>query len=60
MKILGMQMFPKPMADDEILASVENFTASGELYALFFMMMHMFDLQRLLYVVRMVRNHISN
>lgn len=48
------------MTDDEILASAANFTASGELYALFLMTMHTFEFSRLLHVVRLARENIPS
>ncbi|HSW38473.1 MAG TPA: hypothetical protein VLL97_03175, partial [Acidobacteriota bacterium] len=49
---------PGMMPDEELLAGTSNFTASGELYALFLMTMHTFDFSRLLHIVRMVRERI--
>lgn len=46
------------MSDEEILASATDFTASGELYALFLMTMHTFEFSRLLHVVQIVRENI--
>jgi biotin synthase len=46
------------MTDEEIVARAADFTASGELYALFLMTMHTFDMSRLLHVVRLVRETI--
>jgi biotin synthase len=49
---------PGRMEDGEILAGASSFTASRELYALFLMTMHTFDFDRLLHVVRTVREKI--
>ena len=49
---------PSMMTVPEILSSADNFTASGELYALFLMTMHTFDFSRLLDVVHAVRTSI--
>jgi biotin synthase len=49
---------PSMMTDEDILASAANFTASGELYALFLMTMHKFDFTRLLHTVQLVRKSI--
>ncbi len=46
------------MSDEDILRSADNFTASGELYALFLMTMHTFDFERLVRVVGLVRQRI--
>lgn len=46
------------MSDTDILQSADNFTASGELYALFLMTMHTFDFTRLTRTVRLVRDRI--
>lgn len=48
------------MTDDEILANATDFTASGELYALFLMTMHTFDFDRLLHVVDIARQSIPS
>ena len=49
---------PTIMSDEDIVRNAENFTSSGELYALFLMTMHTFDMQRLVQVIQMVRNRI--
>ena len=49
---------PGVLSDADILRSVADFTASGDLYALFLMTMHTFDFERLLRTVRTVRDHI--
>jgi len=49
---------PSVMSDEEILRSAETFTASDELFALFLMTMHTFDFERLIRIVRMVRERI--
>ena len=46
------------MSEEDILHSANNFTAAGELYALFLMTMHTFDFERLIHIVRMVRKQI--
>ena len=46
------------MSDEAILAAAENFTGSGDLFALSLMAMHNFDFERVLHVVRMVRSKI--
>ena len=46
------------LSDDDILARGRNFTASGELYALFLMTMHAFDFSRLLHILGIVREAI--
>ena len=46
------------MSEEDILQSADNFTAAGELYALFLMTMHTFDFERLLRIVRMLRERI--
>jgi biotin synthase len=43
------------MSDAEILCGADNFTAAGDLYALFLMTMHNFDFARLLRIVQLVR-----
>lgn len=43
------------MSFDDILAAARNFTASGDLHALFLMTMHIFDFERLIDVVRRIR-----
>jgi len=50
---------PSIMSDEDILRNADNFTASGELYALFLMTMHTFDFERLVHIVRTVRERIS-
>ena len=47
---------PKTMTDSEIIEHAINFTASGDLYALFLMTMHEFKFERLLESVRMIRS----
>ena len=49
---------PSVMSDEDILRSADNFTASGDLYALFLMTMHTFDFERLVHIVRIVRERI--
>ena len=49
---------PSVMSDEEILRSAGNFTASGDLYALFLMTMHAFDFERLAHIVRIVGERI--
>jgi len=44
------------MSDEEILKGANGFTSTGDLYALFLMTMHTFDVVRLLHTVRMVRD----
>lgn len=46
------------MTDEELLATALDFTRSGELCALFLMTMHRFDFDRLVRIVRMVRERI--
>ncbi|MDF9829146.1 radical SAM protein [Parabacteroides sp. PF5-6] len=46
------------MSDENILASADNFTASGDLFALALMAMHNYDFERVLHVVAMVRSKI--
>jgi biotin synthase len=46
------------MSDEDILHSADNFTGSGDLYALFLMTMHTFDFTRLLHIVQIVRQRI--
>jgi len=46
------------MSDEDVLRSADNFTASGELYALFLMTMHTFDFERLVRIVGKVRQRI--
>jgi len=48
------------MSDEDILRYADNFTASGELYALFLMTMHAFDFERLVHIVQIVRARISS
>jgi biotin synthase len=50
---------PSLMSDEDILRNAEEFTSSGELYALFLMTMHAFDFERLVHIVRIARAHIS-
>lgn len=51
--------FQKSLMNDEtILAAADNFTASGDLFALSLMAMHDFDFNRLLHVVQIVRSKI--
>jgi len=49
---------PSIMNNEDILRSADNFTASGDLYALFLMTMHTFDFERLVHIVRIVRERI--
>jgi biotin synthase len=49
---------PSLMSDEDILRNAYGFTASGELYALFLMTMHTFDFERLVHIVRIVRERI--
>ena len=49
---------PGVMSDEDILRSADNFTASGELYALFLMTMHTFDFERLIHIVQMLKERI--
>ena len=46
---------PCAMSVDEIITIADSFTASGDLYALFLMTMHRFDFERLITIVRAVR-----
>jgi biotin synthase len=46
---------PSAMSDENILRSAESFTASGELYALSLMTMHVFNFERLIHIVHMLR-----
>lgn len=46
------------MTDEDILATALNFTESNELYALFLMTMHNYDYDKLIRIVRMLRNKI--
>jgi biotin synthase len=46
---------PSVMSDEDVLLSADNFTVSGDLYALFLMTMHTFDFERLVHVVGIVR-----
>lgn len=46
------------MSDEEILSAADNFTASGDLFALALMAMHDFNLERVLHVVQLVRSKI--
>ncbi len=46
------------MSDEAILAAADNFTASGDLFALALMAMHDYDFQRVLHVVQLVRSKI--
>lgn len=50
---------PSRMEMDEILASADNFTKSGDLYALFLMTMHTFSFENLCEVVSRVRSSIA-
>lgn len=43
---------PSVMSDEEILHGVDDFTNTGELYALFLMTMHTFDFERLTRIVQ--------
>jgi len=47
------------MSDEDILRNADEFTASGELYALFLMTMHVFDFERLIHIVRILRGQLS-
>jgi biotin synthase len=49
---------PSVMSDEDLLRSADSFTVSGDLYALFLMTMHTFDFERLVHVVRIVRERI--
>jgi biotin synthase len=51
---------PSSMSLDEILASADSFLASGDLYALFLMTMHTFDFDRLVEVVRTIRERMPS
>jgi biotin synthase len=46
------------LSTEEILVKARDFTRQGDLYALFLMMMHKFDLQRLLTIVALLRKKI--
>lgn len=46
------------MSDEDILFAADNFTASGDLFALALMAMHDFDFERVLHVVQIVRSRI--
>lgn len=46
---------PSAMSDEDIVANALSFTASDELYALFLMTMHTFDIRRLLKLVQILR-----
>ncbi len=48
------------MSLDDILASAGSFTASGDLYALFLMTMHLFDFDRLIHIVRAIREQMPS
>ena len=43
---------PSVMSDEEILRGIDDFTNTGELYALFLMTMHTFDFERLIRIVQ--------
>jgi biotin synthase len=49
------RLAPGVMPINDILASADSFTASGDLYALFLMTMHKFDFERLITVVLSLR-----
>lgn len=49
---------PSVMSDEDILRSADDFTSSGELFALFLMTMHTFDFERLTRIVRKTRERI--
>ena len=49
---------PHIMTDEDVLQRAAELTASGDLYALFLMTMHTFDFERLLRIVRIVRERI--
>ncbi len=49
---------PSVMTDEDVLHRAGELTASGDLYALFLMTMHTFDFERLIRVVRSVRERI--
>ncbi len=51
---------PRTMSPDEILAGAHSFTESGDLYALFLMTMHVFDFERLVDVVRRIREQMPS
>ena len=51
---------PSIMSLDDILASANSFTASGDLYALFLMTMHAFGFERLVEVVRRIREQMPS
>jgi len=48
------------MSLDDILASVDSFTTSGDLYALFLMTMHLFDFDRLINIVHAIRERMPS
>lgn len=50
---------PSKMSLDEVLAGANNFTASGDLYAIFLMTMHGFDFDKLLAIVNSMRERMS-
>jgi biotin synthase len=47
---------PSTMTTEEIMAAADRFTMSGDLYALFLMTMHTFEFDRLIDVVRTIRD----
>ena len=49
------QFEPFAMSDEAILTAAENFTGSGDLFALALMSMHDFNFERVLHVVEIVR-----
>jgi len=55
----GHTQFPETrLTTEEILERAESFASGGDLYALFLMTMHEFELERLLHVVEQVRRAI--
>lgn len=51
---------PGSLSDEEILNAADNFTSSGELFALALMAMHNYNFERVLQVVQMVRAKIPS
>ncbi len=48
---------PMLMEDDEIVEKVKSFCQGGDLYGLWLMTMHEYDIDRFLHVVRLAREH---
>jgi biotin synthase len=56
----NIRLAPDSMSLSEILEAVESFTASGDMFALFLMTTHLFDFERLIAIIRSVRERMPS